>query len=271
MYSFLSIIRASFRKDFLFQLSYRLSYFTEILFAFLLILFLFFLSQSFSFSEESVYKDYKGEFFLFSITGFTVVNLMGQCYASITNNLREAQSFGFIEELYVSDNKFLTIFLSACAYTFVKSFTRLVIIFLISWYLSNQMLSIENILFLLAICVLSLISFIGIALIGISIILVFKKGDYLSFIFVGGSLILSGAIYPNDVLPEYLILFAEVLPLTHTLEIIRYELVEISSESSSNYSIIKLVALSIFYLLLGYFLSIQSLQYSREKGNLGDY
>ena len=233
--------------------------------------FFIFLSQSFSFSEESVYRDYKGEFFLFSITGFTVVNLMGQCYASITNNLREAQSFGFIEELYVSDNKFLTIFLSACAYTFVKSFTRLVIIFLIFWYLSNQILSVENILFLLAICVLSLISFIGIALIGISIILVFKKGDYLSFIFVGGSFILSGAIYPNDVLPEYLILFAEVLPLTHTLEIIRYELVEISSESSPIYSIIKLVALSIFYLLLGYFLAIQSLRYSREKGSLGDY
>ena len=84
-------------------------------------------------------------------------------------------------------------------------------------------------------------------------------------------MILSGAIYPNDVLPEYLILFAEVLPLTHTLEIIRYELVEISSESSPNYPIIKLVALSIFYLLMGYFLAIKSLRYSREKGSLGDY
>ena len=271
MNNILSIIKASFRKDLLFQLSYRLSFFTEILFAFLLIIFLFFLSQSFSFSEDSVYRDYKGEFFLFSITGFTIVNLMGQCYASITNNLREAQSFGFLEELYVSDNKFLAIFLSACAYTFVKSFIRLVIIFLISWFLSNQMLSIENILFLLAICILSLISFIGIALIGISIILVFKKGDYLSFIFVGGSLILSGAIYPNDVLPEYLILFAEALPLTHTLEIIRNELVEISSEPSANYPIMKLVVLSIFYLLLGYVLAIKSLSFSRQKGNVGDY
>ena len=84
-------------------------------------------------------------------------------------------------------------------------------------------------------------------------------------------MILSGAIYPNDILPEYLILFAEVLPLTHTLEIIRYELVEISSEPSANYAIMKLVALSIFYLLLGYVLAIKSLSFSRQKGNLGDY
>ena len=118
MPSYLNILRASFKKDFLFQYSYKLSFFTELFFAFLLIFFLFFLSESFNFSEEYFYSRYKGEFFLFSITGFSMVNLMGQCYSSVTLNLREAQSFGYIEELYVTKNKFIFLSISSVLYTF---------------------------------------------------------------------------------------------------------------------------------------------------------
>ena len=76
------IIEAVFLRDFRFQISYKLSYFTELFFAFLLIFFLFFLSNSFNFAEESMYSKFKGDFFLYSITGFSIVNVMGQCYGS---------------------------------------------------------------------------------------------------------------------------------------------------------------------------------------------
>ena len=175
--SYLNILRASFKKDFLFQFSYKLSFFTELFFAFLLVFFLFFLSKSFNFSEDSFYSRFKGEFFLFSVTGFSVVNLMGQCYLAISNNLREAQSFGYIEELFVSKNRFIFLSISSAFYTFAKSFLRLLLIFIVSWALSNQALSFEDIFILLAVCCITLISFIGISMVGLAIILIYKKGD----------------------------------------------------------------------------------------------
>lgn len=269
--SYLNILRASFKKDFLFQFSYKLSFFTELFFAFLLIFFLFFLSKSFNFSDDSFYSKFKGEFFLFSITGFSIVNLMGQCYAAISNNLREAQSFGYIEELFVSKNRFIFLSISSTFYTFAKSFLRLVLIFIVSWFLSDQTLSIQDIFKLFAVCCVTLISFIGISMIGLAIILIYKKGDYLSLIFVGGSVIISGTIYPNDVLPQILIYFSELLPLTHALDIIRNELVEEGFQNSSYLAVSKLVFLAILYLVLGYLCISKAIDISRIKGTFSHY
>ena len=196
---------------------------------------------------------------------------MGQCYAAISNNLREAQSFGYIEELFVSKNRFIFLTISSAFYTFVKSFLRLLLIFLVSWSLSDQILSIQDISKLLAVCCVTLISFIGISMIGLTIILIYKKGDYLSLIFVGGSLIISGAIYPNDVLPQTLIYLSELLPLTHALDIIRNELVEEESRNSSYLATLKLVFLSIFYLALGYLCISKAIDFSRKKGTFSHY
>jgi ABC-2 type transport system permease protein len=269
--SYFNILRTSFKKDFLFQYSYKLSFFTELVFAFLLIFFLFFLSKSFNFSDDSFYSKFKGEFFLFSITGLSVVNLMGQCYAAISTNLREAQSFGYIEELFVSKNRFVFLSISSAFYTFVKSFLRLLLIFIVSWALSDQTLLVEDIFILLAVCCITLVAFIGISMIGLSIILIYKKGDYLSLIFVGGSLIISGAIYPNNVLPQSLIYISELLPLTHTLDIIRNELVEEGVGSSSYHAALKLIFLSIIYLVIGYTSISKAIDISRKKGTFSHY
>jgi len=147
----------------------------------------------------------------------------------------------------------------------------LIIIFGISWYLAGSILNIFNLILLLALCFITLIGFIGISLFGISIILVFKKGDYLSLIFIGGSFLISGAIYPNEVLPEILIKISEVLPLTHTLELTR-DLLILENSSSLNYiSMLKLISLSSLYLVCGYTVAIKSLKYARKKGIFSDY
>ena len=108
-------------------------------------------------------------------------------------------------------------------------------------------------------------------MIGLTIILIYKKGDYLSLIFVGGSLIISGAIYPNDVLPQSLILLSELLPLTHALDIIRNELVEEGYGVSSYLAALKLVFLAILYLILGYLCVSKAIDISREKGTFSHY
>ena len=264
------ILKTSFKKDLSVQLSYRLSFFSEIFFALALIIFLFFLSSSFSLSDSSMYESYKGSFFLFSVTGIAMVNLIGQCYSSITNVLREAQSFGYLEEVY-SNDKFLVITLSPICYAFTKSFFRVLLIFIISWHLSGQSLGFTDILVVLVISIISVAPFLGIGLLGASIILKFKKGDYLPLIFIGGSMILSGAVYPNDVIPDILKSFANILPLTHSLELLRGTLIQDLSLNQLITPILWFAVLTITYILLGIFVFARVVRNCRKDGSFADY
>ena len=264
------ILKTSFKKDLSVQFSYRLSFFSEIFFALALIIFLFFLSSSFSLSDSSMYESYKGSFFLFSITGIAMVNLIGQCYSSITNGLREAQSFGYLEEVYSNDN-FLVITLSPLCYAFIKSFFRVLFIFIISWYLSGESFGFNDILMVLVISIISIAPFVGIGLLGASIILKFKKGDYLPLFFIGGSMILSGAVYPNDVIPNILNSFANILPLTHSLELLRGMLIQDLSFNQLIVPILWFTSLTIIYILLGIYTFGKVVQNCLKDGSFADY
>ena len=264
------ILKTSFKKDLSVQLSYRLSFFSELFFALALIIFLFFLSSSFSLSDSNMYESYKGSFFLFSITGIAMVNLIGQCYSSITNGLREAQSFGYLEDLYSNDN-FLVIIFSPICYAFTKSFFRVLLIFIISWYLSGEVLGIKDILIVLFISIISVTPFLGIGLLGASIILKFKKGDYLPLLFIGGSMILSGAVYPNDVIPDILKSFANILPLTHSLELLRGMLIQDLSLKQLMIPVLWFASLTITYTLLGIYVFGRVIRNCLKDGSFADY
>lgn len=264
------ILKTSFKKDLSVQLSYRLSFFSEIFFALALIIFLFFLSSSFSLSDSSMYESYKGSFFLFSVTGIAMVNLIGQCYSSITNGLREAQSFGYLEEIYSNDN-FLAITLSPLCYAFTKSFFRVLLIFIISWHLSGESLGLKDILMVLFISIISTAPFLGIGLLGASIILKFKKGDYLPLLFIGGSMILSGAVYPNEVIPDILKNFANILPLTHSLELLRGMLIQDLSLNQLIIPILWFASLTTIYIFAGMYVFRKVIRNCLRDGSFADY
>ena len=217
-----------------------------------------------------MYESYKGTFFLFSVTGIAMVNLIGQCYSSITNGLREAQSFGYLEEVYSNDN-FLVITLSPLCYAFTKSFFRVLLIFIISWHLSGESLGVEDILMVLVISIISIAPFIGIGLLGASIILKFKKGDYLPLFFIGGSMILSGAVYPNDVIPDILKSFANILPLTHSLELLRGMLIQDLSLNQLIIPILWFSSLTIIYIMLGIYVFRKVIRNCLKDGSFADY
>ena len=123
----------------------------------------------------------------------------------------------------------------------------------------------------LVISIISVAPFLGIGLLGASIILKFKKGDYLPLIFIGGSMILSGAVYPNDVIPDILKSFANILPLTHSLELLRGTLIQDLSLNQLITPILWFAVLTITYILLGIFVFARVVRNCRKDGSFADY
>ena len=124
---------------------------------------------------------------------------------------------------------------------------------------------------LIFISIISVTPFLGIGLLGASIILKFKKGDYLPLLFIGGSMILSGAVYPNDVIPDILKSFANILPLTHSLELLRGMLIQDLSLKQLIIPVLWFASLTITYTLLGIYVFGRVIRSCLKDGSFADY
>jgi len=69
--------------------------------------------------------------------------------------------------------------------------------------------------------VLSVAAFSAFGVISACFVLLFKKGDPLSWVLLGASGVLGGVLYPVSALPSWLEKLAQLLPLTHSLEGVR--------------------------------------------------
>jgi ABC-2 type transport system permease protein len=71
---------------------------------------------------------------------------------------------------------------------------------------------------------LSLGTFFGLGILSAAMLVAFKKGDPISYVFGLGSSIVSGALFPTELLPEWLRWLSYGLPMTHALEALRLAL-----------------------------------------------
>ncbi|MDP2927759.1 MAG: ABC transporter permease, partial [Candidatus Omnitrophota bacterium] len=74
--------------------------------------------------------------------------------------------------------------------------------------------------------ILTVISISSIGIISASFIMVFKKGDPISWLVTVSSGFLSGVFFPVDILPRYLRAFSYFLPLTYSLKGLRHAILQ---------------------------------------------
>ena len=94
--------------------------------------------------------------------------------------------------------------------------------------------------------------FIGIAFLSCSFVLVYKQADPVNYFTNIIVTLLSGIIYPVSVLPESIIKLSEVIPSTHSLEIIRMIIFsnKINLETNAVYSIFIAILIMLFSIVV---------------------
>jgi ABC-2 type transport system permease protein len=111
--------------------------------------------------------------------------------------------------------------LSSSLYAFVSTTLRLGVYLLLGLFLFGMSLGSANWGAVALLLVLSVAAFSVFGVLSACFLLLFKRGDPVSWLLVGASGVVGGVFYPVSALPPWLGKLAQVLPITHSLEAVR--------------------------------------------------
>lgn len=260
------------KRDFYVDFSYKISFFGQFFGILLTILSFFFISEIFSGSNSAHLSDFSYDYFTFAIIGIAVFDMIISIMRSLSNAIREAQSLGYIEILFVSRIEPSYLYLSSIIYPFVKGLIKFAIYMLIIGFLGNSIFKLSTVLLSVIFFIVMIIPFIGFSFLSISFILFFKQSDPINFfinIFVS---IFSGIVYPISVLPVFMQTLSIFMPLTSQLQTLRHLLINGSFDEYIFSDLFYMHNLfSIFFLLISIKIFKITINLVIKRGSLGAY
>jgi ABC-2 type transport system permease protein len=160
------------------------------------------------------------ELFPFAVLGLAGLGYMSYGVGAMVNRIRESQAAGTLEHIVVSPTRLTTILLASSLPGFLLG-TISVVTYLVAATAMGVDFSHANVGLALLSWLLATVAFIALALLAASVVIMTRRGNAVSFGVRTASFALSGVIYPVHVLPGALGVVAQVLPLTHALDLMR--------------------------------------------------
>ena len=213
------------KKDFLIDYSYKISFFGQFFGILVTAISFFFISETFSESNNKHLEEFNNDYFIFATIGIATLDIVISIMRALTISLREAQSFGYVEMLFISRVSASYIFLCSSLYPCLKSiFKFIVYIFFVQLIGDHDFLPMS----LLISCLLfifMIIPFLALSFLALSFVLYYKQADPINFIINLIVSIFSGILYPVSVLPTFMQNISNLIPLTKQLNSIRFVLI----------------------------------------------
>ena len=119
--------------------------------------------------------------------------------------------------------------------------------------------------------ILSIISFASIGIIAASVIMVIKRGDPVTGFVSGLASLIGGVYYPVEILPSWLQVIANLLPITYALRVMRLTLLLGASWADVAADLLVLALFSVLLLPLSLMLFRYAVERARADGSLAHY
>ena len=259
------------RKDFLWDLSYKITFFGQFAGIFITVLTFFFISETFGVSNSDYLTAYQNNYFLFSVLGIAALDLISSTIKAVAFKIREAQTFGYLDAILNSKVNNLYMFTSMMIYPFLKGFSKLLIYLLFSSFFIDINLSFEKILYLFVISIACIFPFIFLAVLSACFVLMYKQGDPVNFLTTMILSLFSGIVYPIQVLPIWMQDISNALPSTHTIDWMRFVILESEKFDFSNISLFLPALISVILVGISYTVLLRVIFYIRLNGTSNKY
>ena len=258
-------------RDFINETSYKLSFFLQFFGIFISILVFFFLSKLFEGREIAYLKPYGGNYFAFVLIGIAFSNYLMVAVRSLSKNIRDAQIMGTLEALLVTQTEIPTIILGSSIYSYLFTSFQVIVYLLLGVFVFGVNFGNANYLGAVVILLLTITSFSSIGILSASFIMIFKRGDPITWLITSLSWLLGGVFYPIQVLPSWLEKLSYLLPITYSLEGMRLALLQGYSINNLAHNIIALLIFSIVLLPVSIFIFSKAVKRAKVDGSLAQY
>lgn len=212
------------RRDFLEDISYRFAFFGQVVGMFVSAITFYYMARIFGGAVAPYLKPYGGDYFAFALVGIAFAGFQSVALQGFASSVRSAQVLGTLEALLVTPTPIPTIVGSSVIYGLLYTLVRTAAFLGMGIVFFGLNMGHANYLGGLVVLLLTLTSFSSAGILSAGIIMIFKKGDPVDFLFGSLSRVFSGVFFPVTVFPVWLQYVAWALPLTHALEGIRLTL-----------------------------------------------
>jgi ABC-2 type transport system permease protein len=259
------------KRDFINEISYKFSFFLQFFGVFLSIAVFFFLSKLFEGQEIPYLKPYGGNYFAFVLIGIAFSNYLNVAVRSLSKSIRDAQMMGTLEALLVTQTELPTIILGSSLYSYFFTSFQVFIYLILGVFVFGVNLGAANYIGAMIILVFTITSFGSIGIISASFIMMFKRGDPITWLVTSLSWLLGGVFYPVQVLPSWLETLSNLLPITHSLNGMRLALLQGYTLKELMPSILALLLFTIFLLPVSVFIFTKAVKRAKVEGSLAQY
>lgn len=208
--------------------SYRLQAFFQVASLFSLCVTFFFLSLMMRRVEGGIttLDKYGGSWFAFALVGVALSLYVDASLRSFAQSIRTAQISGTFEAMLTTRAPIGAIIAGSAAYSLLQTGVRATILLAFGVFVFGMDVHGEAWPAVVLVALLTVLATMALGIFAAGFIVLFKQGDPLTAAISGLSWLLSGVLYPREILPLWVQRAAEALPLTHALEAMRLALLQ---------------------------------------------
>lgn len=264
-------ILACIKRDFLTEISYKFSFFLNILGIFVSVVTFYFIAQIFGKGASPYLAEYGGEYFPFVLVGIAFSGYFSTALKSFSFNVRREQFLGTLEAMLITPTRIATIIFASSLWDFLfSSITVLIYLFFGIRFFGLRLIN-PNFFLAGVILILTVICFSSIGIISAGFIMLFKKGDPVTWLITTFSSLLGGVYFPIKIMPEAVQKLAAFIPLNYSLRSIRLILLKGAGLHQVISDILALLVFILVLLPLGIIVFNFAVKRAKMEGSLTHY
>ena len=264
-------IIAFIKKDIYIMLSYRFKLILQFFAFFLSLVFLYYISKTFSGNISPYLKEYKGDYFSYALIGIAISSFVSVGLHSFSNDIRSSQIQGTLEALMCTPTSIYIILLGNSMWSFLSSFITSILLLILGVVFFNFNITLMIVFFSLLVLSLVFIAFLLVGMLSASFIMVFKQGNPINIIFGYSSYFFGGVIFPVEVLPKPFQMISLILPITHGVNALRDLLLSNKSITDVSEVILRLIIFIIIIAPISLITFHMAIKRAKKDGSLVQY
>lgn len=167
-----------------------------------------------------------GEYFPFAMVGVAFSQYLLLSLGAFGDTIRRQQMAGCLEAMLSTRTAPAAVVLLSPIYSFLAKASHIVLVFALGGFFLGVDFSRMNLISCLFTVLLALLFFCALGILSATAILMWKKGDPVTWVVGSFGSLLGGAFFPKDVMPGWMRRCAEWNPMTHALDAMRLALFE---------------------------------------------
>ncbi len=208
------------------------------------------------------------DYFAFLLIGTAVAGYQFSALSSFSLAMHKEIGLGTLEAIAMTPTTPLTIIFSGALWSFLAATARMGFYFLMGFLFFGLHILFFHPLAIFCAVILTMAALSGLGMISAAFVLVYKRGDPVSYTLNGLTRLISGVYFPLSILPGWLQKIASFLPMTHALNLMRGLLIEGKTVADLKSSFLSLVGFALLFLPAGLWIFHRAVAQAKREGSL---